>query len=151
MIKFCDDVNDILSLWNAVFGDSEEEIMFFINNAESAECLAYYESGRIVSMLFLVDCFINGKKGKYIYAACTDKNYEGRGYMTEILNHSKKSGYNYLCLIPASDSLVEFYRKRGFDKECSIDSLSFNQIDEIKEYLFEGYNLTEPKVLICEV
>ena len=151
MIKFTDNKSDIVSLWSSVFGDSDEDVIFFIENAKNADCLAYYEGEKLVSMLYLVDCCIGGEKGKYIYAACTDKHYEGRGYMTALLQYSKNCGYNCLCLIPASDSLVEYYGKRGFQKSTEIENLSFNQSDEIKEYLFEGYELSEPRVLICEV
>lgn len=151
MISFCKNKSDIVSLWKNVFGDTEEEILFFIENAKNADCLALYKEKKIASMLFLVDCSINGKEGKYIYAACTKKEFEGRGLMTKLLDASKKFDYDFLCLIPASDSLVDFYNKRGFDMKAEIDALSFNQSDEIKEYLLEGFSLTEPQVLICEV
>jgi predicted acetyltransferase len=151
MIKFCDNQKDIIDIWKSVFGDSEDEIQFFIDNAKNAECLSCYLDENLVSMLYLVDCSIDNKNGKYIYAACTKKEYEGSGLMSELLDYSKKLGYNFLCLIPANDSLVDFYSKRGFDKDCSIESLTFNQSDEIKEYLLEGFTLTQPKVLICEV
>jgi len=151
MIRLCKNKEDIILLWNSVFGDSVEEILFFIENAKNSECLASYEKNQIASMLYLVDCSINGKKGKYIYAACTKREYEGRGLMSKLISYAKGLDYDYLCLIPASDSLIDFYKKRGFEKETEIKNLSFYQSEEIKEYLLEGYKLSEPKVLICEV
>ena len=151
MIKFTNDKAGIISLWKRVFGDSEEEISFFTDNVKNTECLAYYANEKLLSMLFLVECFIDGKKGKYIYAACTDANYEGRGLMTDLISFAKQQDYGFLCLIPASDSLIDFYKKRGFNSPTDIDNLSFEQIDEINEYLFEGYELSKPLVMICEV
>ena len=151
MISFSKKDEEIIELWSEVFGDSREEVIFFLDNAKNAECLTYRVDDKAVSMLFLVDCCINGNKGKYIYAACTYKEYEGRGFMSELISYSGKLNYNYLCLIPANDGLIDFYQKRGFDKQAEISSLEFEQIEEINEYLFEGYNLSKPIVMICEV
>ena len=151
MIKFCDNKNDIISLWHSVFKDSEEEISFFIENAKKTECLGYYDENRLASMLFLVECSIENKKGKYIYAACTDKEYEGRGLMSALLSYSKTLSYSFICLIPANEGLINFYEKRGFNKQTKINNISFNQSSEIEEYLLEGYELKNPLALICEV
>ena len=151
MIKYCDNEAQIISLWSEVFGDSEEEISFFIRNIKNGKCLAYFENEAPVSMLFLVDCRIGKRKGKYIYAACTSEEYEGRGLMTSLIEFSSDVGTDYLCLIPATDSLKDFYCKRGFTESAEINALEFNESDEIKEYLFEGYNLSKPEVMIYEV
>jgi len=151
MIKFSDNKNDIVSLWRDAFGDSEEDILFFIENAKNAQCLMSFDGEKAVSMLYLVDCFISGRKGKYIYAACTSKAYEGRGEMSALLEHSKVLGYGFICLIPANERLIDYYKKRGFSKTEKVESTVFEQIPEINEYLFEGCELVEPLVLICEV
>lgn len=151
MIEFFDNQNEIISLWHSVFGDSREEIEFFLNNAKNAECLGYSDNSKLLSMLFLVDCSIDNVKGKYIYAACTYKEYEGRGYMSRLLSYSEKLGYNFICLIPANEGLIDYYSARGFTRQADIDSICFEQTDEIKEYLLEGYELSNPKALICEV
>ena len=151
MIKYCENKAQIISLWSEVFGDSEEEILFFIENLKNGKCLAYYENNVPVSMLYLIDCCIDNKKGKYIYAACTSKKNEGRGLMSSLIEFSAELDTQYLCLIPANDSLIDFYSKRGFSKSAEISSLEFDEEDEIKEYLFEGYKLSNPKIMIYEV
>ena len=148
MIKFCDNKEEIISLWSSVFGDSDEEISFFIDNLKNGKCLAYYEKGKAVSMFFLVDCRVGEKKGKYIYAACTLKEYEGRGYMSCLIDYAGKNFNEFLCLIPANESLIDFYSQRGFDKTAEISELTFNENDEIIEYLFEGYELKKPLVML---
>ena len=66
MIKITKSVDDIVPLWSEAFGDSREDIVFFIENIKNARCFAYYENGKAVSMLYLVDCFLDGKQAYYI-------------------------------------------------------------------------------------
>ncbi|MBQ9532042.1 MAG: GNAT family N-acetyltransferase [Eubacterium sp.] len=149
MIRYCNNNHDIISLWADVFGDSEEEILYFIKNLAHGKCLGYFENNKLVSMFFLVDCCINHKNYKYIYAACTYKEYEGRGFMTKLIEYAYKNDSS-LCLIPANESLIKFYKKRGFNKSSEIDSLKFDELDDIKEYLFEGFELKDPIVMVKE-
>ena len=71
--------------------------------------------------------------------------------MSSLIEFSAELDTQYLCLIPANDSLINFYSKRGFSKSAEISSLEFDEEDEIKEYLFEGYKLSNPKIMIYEV
>ena len=146
MVKFTRDSDKIIHLWREAFGDSEEEIEFFIYNVKNAKCLMYYEGENEASMMYLVDCTVNGEKYSYVYAACTLKDYEGRGYMTKLLNYAFLNHIK-LCLIPANESLIDFYSKRGIDNKFPIEDIKFQQIPEIEEYLFEGYTLKEPTAL----
>lgn len=143
MVKIVNSKNDIIKLWNEAFGDSEEDITLFINNVRDAICLGYYDNNNLKSMMYLVNCSL----GKYIYVACTLKKHNGKGYMTRLLDYCK-SNYNNVCLIPANESLIDFYKKRGFSIEESVNNLKFNQIDIINEYLFDGCSLKKPIVLV---
>lgn len=145
MVNRINDREKIISLWQSSFGDSVEDIAFFLDNAHY-ECIGITDNGILISMLFLIECSLQGENAKYIYAACTDKEYRKSGIMTELIDYCK-SNYSFLCLIPADDSLIDYYLKRGFDGSVSIDSLKFNQSEEICEYLFEGYELTNPQVM----
>ena len=149
MIKTCKDYNDIIPLWQEAFGDSEEDIRFFCENVNNAECIVYCHENSIASMMYLVDCKVGEKRAKYIYAACTFKKYKGMGYMSELINYciKKYSDSFTLCLIPASDSLIEFYTARGIGNIIDIDKITFEQSEDIKEYLLEGYNLSVPCAL----
>lgn len=145
MIKFTDNKNDIIKCWKEAFGDSDEDILFFIDNVKDAKCLSFYDDENIASMLYLVESSL----GKYIYAACTLKEYQGQGIMTKLLDYSKEN-YDKISLIPATLSLIDYYKNRGLDIVDDIDSLKFNQIDEINEYLFEGCQLEHPIVMSYE-
>jgi predicted acetyltransferase len=143
MIKFTDNKDDIIKCWQEAFGDSEDEILYFINNAVNTKCLAFYEDNQITSMLYLVDCKVNKIDSKYIYAACTLNEYKNQGYMTQLLDFAKDN-YKSICLIPAKNWLIDYYSKRGFTQTINISDITFNQIQMIKEYLFEGCELDNP-------
>lgn len=146
MIKIFNDKNLIIPLWQEAFGDSEEDILFFLNNCKNMKCLGFFDENELSSMLFLVDCKLNGDKYKYIYAACTYENKRGRGDMSKLLDYCK-SEFNKVCLIPADDKLVDFYFKRKFDIKFELNQMQFDESEEIKEYLLEGCTLDKPFIL----
>lgn len=146
MISITNNIEDIVLCWQEAFGDSREEIVFFVENSKDCQCLAYYENGKICSMLFLVDCRIEGKSAKYIYAACTLNEYKNRGIMTKLLEYVKKK-YAKIVLIPAEEWLIDYYMKRGFTNKVRLRDIVFSQCNEITEYLYEGCTLDEPFAL----
>lgn len=146
MIEITKDKALIVPLWQEAFGDSVEEILFFLENARHAKCYAAFENGEAAAMLFLVDCRLNGAEGKYIYAACTAQKWRGSGCMTRLLAYCTETE-NLLCLIPGDDGMVKFYADRGFRQQAPINSLLFDETSDICEYLLEGFHLTTPCVL----
>lgn len=145
MIKTITNKEDIISLWSEAFGDTRDEILYFVDNVKNAKCIGAYET-ELESMLFLVDCKLNNINSKYIYAACTKKSSQGKGYMTMLLDYCKKE-YDSVCLIPANTGLISYYKNRGLDIKDSTDSIKFDEIDGIVEYLFEGCELEQPIIL----
>ena len=78
MIRLADksDIKGIISLWNEAFGDSEEDIMFFLNNRFVPENTLVYESdGVIASVLFLLegDMRIKGRDFSSLPFICCKK------------------------------------------------------------------------------
>lgn len=125
MIRFAtnNDISGIISLWQEAFGDSAEEIKFFLDNKFKPEnTLVYEECGEIASMLFLLEgeMRISGRDypSYYLYAACTAIKYRGRRIMSALLKAAKKTASNrnvrYICLLPAEDSLYNYYARFGY-------------------------------------
>ncbi len=140
----------VISLWKEAFGDTDEEVCFFLDNCRNKELIAKDEEEKLFSMLFLVDCKINEKNAKYVYAASTFKSRRGYGDMTQLLNICKEK-YSVIGLLPADEGLVDFYKKRGFVNKYSLDCISFDESDEIiNEYLFEGSKLEKLFLLVYE-
>lgn len=150
IIETADYNNDIVSLWCEAFGDTPDDVLFFLNNARNIKCVCLLENMMLRSMLFLVDCKIKDKNGKYkyIYAACTAALCRSKGYMSMLLQYCTDKYVNVL-LIPADEKLAEYYKKRNFNHKVSVKDIVFNERHEITEYLFDGCALDEPYALAC--
>ncbi len=119
----------IIKLWSKTFGDSYEYVESFIDTfSNKAEFLTKEVNSETASMLCMIDCSLSDKKGKYIYACATDDEYRKSGFMTQLLNEARdkaqKDGYDFLVLVPATESLFDYYEKRGYKK--------FFKVKEIK-------------------
>ena len=147
MIKITNNIDDIVPLWSEAFGDSREDIVFFIDNIKNGVCLAEFQNDKAVSMLYLVDCCLNSKQAHYIYAACTDSKSRKKGYMAGLIKYCIDN-YDRVCLIPADEHLVNYYNKQGLVFMHPVDDLKFNECRElIDEYLYAGCSLDNPVVL----
>ena len=76
------------------------------------------EGGEVVSMLFALPCKVRQKSGEetpafYVYAAATQRQKRGQGWMGRLLEEVKKEGVP-LFLVPASEALIGFYKRAGF-------------------------------------
>ena len=106
---------EIIEIYKNAFGASSEfDTPFF---EAFLSCVKTYEvKGSVVSILFLIPCKMGKDKIYYLYAAATKKGEENKGYMTKLLDTVLSETKEPVFLKPASDSLVEFYKKRGFVK-----------------------------------
>ena len=138
MIRFAtnNDIIGIIRLWQEAFGDSEKEIKFFLDNKfKPQNTLVFEESNHIVSMLFLLDgkMCIKGidYPAYYLYAACTAQSHRGRGIMSDLLKAAEKSAFerniDFICLLPAEDSLYDYYARFGYQAVFSEKLLSIKR------------------------
>lgn len=125
MIRYSDnnDRERIISVWSEVFGDSRKEVEFFLDNKYIPQNTLIKEiNDEIVAMLFLLDGKMHIKNedypAYYLYAACTQPKYRGRGYMAQLLEFAKqtalKRNFCYIALLPASESLYGYYSRHGY-------------------------------------
>ena len=129
-----EDTPDITALWQEAFGDSEEDIRFFLNNKYIPEnTVVFDDNGRIASVFFLLsgDMRIKGVDypSYYLYAAATLKSYRGKGIMGQMLEFAKNlasgRGIEFICLRPADKSLFDFYEKHGYKTVFYSKKLSY--------------------------
>ena len=118
-----------LSLYKEVFSADTEEFATAFTNKYFDKCCRYKTvDGKIVSMLYLLDCTVfDGKKtvaAKYLYAAATHPDFRGQGLMAELINEALLE-QKVIITKPATQSLFSYYEKFGF-KVCSFK-------DEIKK------------------
>ena len=144
MIRFANrnDISAIITLWSEAFGDSENEIRFFIDNKfEPENTLIYEYCGEAASMLFLLEgnMIIDGDEfpSYYLYAACTAKKCRGRGIMSELLNAAKtiaaERNKYFICLMPGNKSLFDFYERFGYKTVFSRKILNV-KLSELTDY-----------------
>lgn len=118
------DIPALKQLWKSCFFDTDRYIDSYFNNLFTLIRLPVCRTGdgTPVSMLSMLpvslQCGAERYEGHYIYAAATRKDYEGRGLMSRLLEFScreaKAAGERFSCLLPASETLIRFYGKRGY-------------------------------------
>ncbi len=142
------DINGIITLWKEAFGDSDEDIKFFLSTHYKPENTVVYDSeGIIASVLFLLEgeMHINGVdySSYYLYAACTLKNFRGRGIMSQMLEFSEciasERNKKFIALKPAEASLYDYYSRFGYKSVFSKKIISIEKTDN-NEYV-ESDNL----------
>lgn len=112
-------VNQLSILWQSIFDEDEAVINIYFQNVYGiCENPIIENNGEILSSAFLVPCEIGKHKGFYVYCALTHKQHRGQGLMAQILAKAdkirEKSGFDFLLLVPAEESLFNYYAKFGF-------------------------------------
>lgn len=116
-------VDELKKLWIDTFGDTTEYVNAFFDKFYSPDnVIVYKENDKIVSALYMIDYCLKYEdkcyKIMYLYALATDKEYRGRGIMSGLIDrvdeimHNK--GYAGAFLIPAEESLYDYYGRFGF-------------------------------------
>lgn len=116
----------LADIWQTVFADSVELTdLFFENRVTPKDALVTLVDGEPVAMLFLLPILLQeGTRvydARYIYAVATLPPFRGRGISTRLLaaaaDKMRDEGVAASMLVPASPSLFDFYRERGFTTE----------------------------------
>ena len=115
---------ELKKIWQICFGDSRAYIDYFFQKQMKPEnTLVYYDAQELpAAMLFLLPAELNVQgqafPAQYLYAACTLPEYRGRGYMKQLVDAAselgKKRGIANTILVPAKESLFEYYKKCGY-------------------------------------
>ena len=148
-----DDISGIIILWKEAFGDTKEDICFFLDAHFKPENTVVNDiDGKITSVLFLLEGFMNindcDYPSYYLYAACTLKEYRGRGQMAELLDFAAKTAQNrkkyFVCLKPAEESLFDYYSRFGYKTFFYKKTALFN-CEELKgneKNISESFNIS---------
>lgn len=122
MIEFASikDKKELQSLWQITFLEDSQVIDNFFENVFSLVVTPVIKiNNEIASSLFLLDCKIGNYNGKCVYCAMTKYSERGKGYMKKLLNFSYyyciENGFDFLFLVPAEESLFDYYKKCGFE------------------------------------
>lgn len=115
------DFDAVAQIWKTCFGDEEEYIQFYFEHRfREDNMLVIFADGKPVSMASFLpaEILVDGeyRPAKYVYAVATLPEYRNRGYATEIIKHASEKYKEPLILQPAEETLIEYYRKMGFEE-----------------------------------
>ena len=124
------------ALWAEIFGDTIEAVeQYFSMRHQDENMLVDEREDTIAGMLSMLPVtLLSGegqkRKARYIYAVATHPDFRGLGISTALLEaahaHMKDLGEAAALLVPASQSLFEFYGKRGYTTAFSLDVLNID-------------------------
>ncbi|MEG2179608.1 MAG: GNAT family N-acetyltransferase [Bacteroidales bacterium] len=113
----------VKNLWKNCFDDEEAFITLYFEKLYRDELnYVLQKDGKIISALQALPYELSYLKGvlslSYISGACTTSEYRQQGYMRELLSITHRAEYDkgteVCALIPANDSLWEYYRNKGY-------------------------------------
>lgn len=118
-----EDMSAVMALWQETFEDTSAEIAdYFVTCGSKARVCIWEEDSEIRAQLILLPVIILCKtkyEAEYIYALAVKQEFRKTGIATKLLREvqkllteEKKAG----ILVPAEESLIGFYEKRGFVK-----------------------------------
>lgn len=121
-----EDMPQVKALWTQMFDDGTQGFCEFVFSSTANENFYIAKDGdKVVSMLIaMADMEYKGKKGFYLYSACTLPEYRGRGIMGALVQYTleeqRKNGKTFCVLKPAEESLFDFWVKLGFTNVTNI-------------------------------
>lgn len=124
------DIPQIKAIWEECFTTDQDYLsQVFRTLFPLSGVYVYKEKEEVLSSLFLVPVtYVDSQgdrlRGVYLYAVATPGKARGRKLsikMVEYLSGQlKRQGENFIITRPAENSLVDFYKKQGFDTEIPI-------------------------------
>lgn len=118
IIKHPQDTAQLQSLWAEAFGDDTGFISAFFSTGFSPDRCRCVEANGVAAVLYWFDCLWQGKKLAYLYGIATRKDLRGQGLckalMEDTHRYLKEQGYAGCVLVPAQESLRQYYRRFGY-------------------------------------
>lgn len=142
MIRLCkqSDYKDIIRIWQEAFGDSRDFILSFLD--KFSQYVYVSENNAIMTLLPVTS---NDKTGRYIYAVAVDKEIRNCGLGKELIEFAKENCGDFCVLVPASNSLFEYYKKLGFFNNSCIGK--FEEVSKDIEISADEYFILRDKLL----
>lgn len=152
------------ALWQEAFHDSDEDTAhYFTRRHKHENMLVFLDGEAVAGMLSLLPMELvmgeTRQKARYIFAVATKTEYRGRGISTQLLNAAHdliaREGGAAAVLMPAEQSLYDFYQKRGYktafyldERLCAAKDIpAISSGDSIKVCSEDAYLLLRDKLL----
>jgi GNAT superfamily N-acetyltransferase len=127
------DRGQLRTLWQEAFGDSDAAVdYYFANRHRDRDMLVSLDGNAVTAMLTMLPVTLlygsEARKGRYVYAVATAEQYRGRGISTDLLQYAHRvmAAENTAAslLVPAEESLFDFYRKRGYQTAFFVEDVT---------------------------
>jgi predicted acetyltransferase len=115
----------VIDLWKASFGDSEEFTQFYFERVYKEEnVLTLCENGRVISALqmrpYEMNYYGTILPVAYVCDVCTLPSERGKGWVSRLMRQAlevmRERGYALTTLIPATEGLFNLYERFGYAK-----------------------------------
>lgn len=111
------DFGTLIRIWRLSFGDSREAVADFLRRFfDTDSCLVAECGGAVVSAMYaLHGAELGSGNISYLYALGTLPEYRSQGLGAEVARELSRrkyaEGYDFVCTMPATDSLYGWYEK----------------------------------------
>ncbi|MDP4120494.1 MAG: GNAT family N-acetyltransferase [Bacillota bacterium] len=134
--------NELSEIYKFCFHEGSAQTDFFFDNHWNEQNGIIAKSGsEIVAALYLLSTRILTPSGitnaHYLYGAATKPQYRNRGIMQNLIDFANRTAHKgnqqYSILLPASDSLYNFYMRCGYRPLYKIREVKLSAF-ELKEF-----------------
>lgn len=109
----CENISPCREIYHEAFAEeSDFENKFF--KVCKDHCKRLKVNGETVAIAFTLPCKIGERDALYLFALATDKKHRKKGYMAKLIEEIKAENDCVLILRPASEELIQYYKKFGF-------------------------------------
>lgn len=160
-----EDIPRLKEIWSLCFGDIEGQgTLFFDKRFRPEHSMALYDGEALAAMLFMLPLTVCSAErdydARYIYAVATHPDHQNKGYSTQLLDYTnqflKERQVALTVLVPASDSLFDYYGKRGYETQfflsrykieaefndsIPLSPLPLTQLEELRNHYFSDCTL----------
>lgn len=142
----------ISDIWEKTFHYSKDFIQLVLNSYYNDDYVEFYiEDNRVVSALlgipFIFGYGDNQLKGLLVYGAATDEKFYHKGLMSQLIeNFNKKhqQDFDFSFLIPNSDLVADFFRRREyFNSFYRIEQRFTSVHDFYNDFVVSLYNIDQ--------
>ena len=144
-----EDFEKIICLWHRVFGDNEDVIKKYLERFYQ-RVLLYREGDEVWGMMSLLPISVKNHTGYYVYAVATDEARRGEGIASKMIEYAKNicKKDEFLILVPAKESLFEFYKRFAFyEISCITKKQKFEPREDTKTLQLMEISPTEFLIL----
>lgn len=150
------EVGQLKELWKICFGDEEDYInLYFDHKYKEEETAVLLWAGKIVAMGTMIPAHMvmeNGEKYdlSMLYAIATHPEFQGKGLSAQIMEfchrYLKCHNKDLSILVPAQESLFNFYGKRGYK-----DGFYIREVTLTRDQMIELGDDQEEKAFISPI